>query len=284
MIATRDPPWTTPGEVSHLTLVAHYDSRIKPDGFIGAIDSAAPCAMLMHTAKTLEPVLSKKWASMDKVGVKMEDYDSVMEEHKGLQIIFLDGEEAFGVWSAEDSVYGAKSLAAEMESTMHPALSTYRNAISSISLFLLLDLLGHSKPSVPSYYKTTHWAYQNLGALADRIDTASKSITSPIADWFPEYKKKNDYWMGGLIGDDHEPFMARGVEVLHIIPHPFPDDVWHKIEDDGEHLDIPTCKDWAVLMTAFAAEWMDLEGFFDAPKKEARELKENVQSNFKTEL
>ena len=37
-------------------------------------------------------------------------------------------------------------------------------------------------------------------------------------------------------------------------------------------------------MTAFAAEWMDLEGFFDAPKKEARELKENVQSNFKTEL
>ena len=33
------------------------------------------------------------------------------------------------------------------------------------------------------------------------------------------------------------------------------------MEDDGEHLDIDTTEDWAVLVTAFVAEWMELEGF-----------------------
>ena len=72
----------------------------------------------------------------------------------------------------------------------------------------------------------------------------------------------------GMILDDHVPFMARGVEVLHIIPMPFPQ-VWHKIEDDGEHLDLDTCADWAVLVTAFIGEWMELDGFFEKPSTAA---------------
>ncbi|NWH42488.1 QPCTL protein, partial [Chloropsis hardwickii] len=31
-----------------------------------------------------------------------------------LQLLFLDGEEAFGEWSARDSLYGARHLAATM--------------------------------------------------------------------------------------------------------------------------------------------------------------------------
>ena len=64
----------------------------------------------------------------------------------------------------------------------------------------------------------------------------------------------------GGIADDHLPFMARGVEILHMIPSPFPR-VWHEMDDDGEHLDLNTVEDWAQLVTAFAAEWMELEGF-----------------------
>ncbi len=52
--------------------------------------------------------------------------------------------------------------------------------------------------------------------------------------------------------------MARGVEILHIIPSPFPHHLWHKMEDDGEHLDLPTCRDWSKIVTAFAMEWLDL--------------------------
>ncbi|NWV57594.1 QPCT cyclotransferase, partial [Daphoenositta chrysoptera] len=38
-----------------------------------------------------------------------------------LQLLFLDGEEAFGDWSATDSLYGARHLAATMASRGHPA-------------------------------------------------------------------------------------------------------------------------------------------------------------------
>ena len=92
-----------------------------------------------------------------------------------------------------------------------------------------------------------------------------------------EATKSNGGFYGGYIEDDHLPFLARGVEVLHIIPSQFPH-VWHDITDDGEHLDIDTVEDWARLVTAFAAEWMELEGFFDV------ETKENEEVTIKAEL
>lgn len=85
--------------------------------------------------------------------------------------------------------------------------------------------------------------------------------------WLNEANKNPNTanFMGGLIEDDHLPFMARGVEILHLIPNPFPR-VWHTPQDDGEHLDMDTTEDWAKLTTAFAAEWMDLEGYMTAGK------------------
>lgn len=100
LIATRDPPGTEPGSVGRLVLVAHYDSKISPEGFIGATDSAAPCAMLMHIARSIDQALTDKWASRD----ELDDADDT-----GVQILLLDGEEAFKEWTATDSVYGARS-------------------------------------------------------------------------------------------------------------------------------------------------------------------------------
>ncbi len=292
MIATRDPPWTTPGEVGRLTLVAHYDSKLTPSGFIGATDSAAPCAMLMHAARSVDTVLTKKWAAMQAEGIGEGGFAGI-EEHKGLQIIFLDGEEAFSSWTDSDSLYGARSLAEAWEQKPHPALSTYHTALSSISLFLLLDLLGAKDPNVPSYFKTTHWAYRTMAALETRLRSLHQFKSSPNHPskrtvstkqskarvnkprkerlFLPEADKTDDRFLGGMVLDDHVPFMARGVEVLHIIPTPFPR-VWHELDDDGEHLDMDTVEDWAMLMTAFTAEWMDLEGFFDTSEEGRRDL------------
>ena len=100
IIATRDPPGTAVGDVSRLALVAHYDSKLTPEGFIGAIDSAAPCAMLLHAARTIDAALTRKWAE----GVE----DELDAEHKGVQILLLDGEEAFHSWTSTDSLYGAR--------------------------------------------------------------------------------------------------------------------------------------------------------------------------------
>lgn len=102
IIITRDPPWTKPGDVGHLTLVAHYDSKYIPQGFIGAIDSAAPCAMIIHAAQSVNQALTDKWAAEEASGA------DGLEEEKGVQILFLDGEEAFLSWTDDDSLYGAR--------------------------------------------------------------------------------------------------------------------------------------------------------------------------------
>lgn len=164
-------------------------------------------------------------------------------------------------------------------------MSTYPSPISSINLFLLLDLLGAKDPKVPSYFKTTHWAYKAMANIEMRLRSLqqfksspnhpskrahstknSKARNQPRAE--PLFlheagKTDNNRFLGGMVADDHLPFMARGVEVLHMIPTPFPR-VWHEMDDDGEHLDLDTVEDWAKLFTAFAAEWMDLEGFLNA--------------------
>lgn len=85
------------------------------------------------------------------------------------------------------------------------------------------------------------------------------------------------------IEDDHIPFMRRGVDVLHIIPTPFPI-VWHTANDDGAHLDIPTVEDWASIVTAFVGEWMDLEGFFPPKAKAEAKFKDKRTISRKTEL
>ncbi|KAL8901650.1 MAG: hypothetical protein Q9207_005091 [Kuettlingeria erythrocarpa] len=292
IIMTRDPPWTTPGFASRLTLVAHYDSKLTPKGFIGATDSAAPCAMLMHAARSIDAALTAKWEKMQADGMDLE-----FEDQQGIQIIFLDGEEAFKVWTSEDSLYGAKSLAAEMEGTAFAAQSTFHNALSTISLFVLLDLLGDKNPTVPSYFPTTHWAYRKLADLEKRLRTLSllESATTKqgsskraVAPFLPDFDKSDDRWLGGLIEDDHIPFMNRGVDVLHLIPSPFPR-VWHTKDDDGAHLHIPTVKDWARLVTGFAAEWMELEGFMNASRPASNHNRErnhagNQQGNGKSEL
>lgn len=100
LIATRDPPGSLEGDVSRLALVAHYDSKYTPEGFIGAVDSAAPCAMILHIARSIDAALTKKWAAADG-----DDFDV---EHKGVQILLLDGEEAFRSWTDTDSLYGAR--------------------------------------------------------------------------------------------------------------------------------------------------------------------------------
>lgn len=283
LVASRDPPWASTGDVGRLTLVAHYDSKLTPKGFIGATDSAAPCAIIMHAMRSIDAALTKKW---DEVA-KDPAHDIFLDEQQGIQVFLLDGEEAFEHWSADDSLYGARSLAASMEEEFYPATSTYKSSLSAISLFVLLDLLGAKDPNMPSFYKTTHWAYENMASLETRLRKLGQFKGSPPpkrqqnqeeGSWLSEASKTSDQFGYSGIEDDHIPFKARGVDILHMIPSPFPS-VWHEISDDAEHLDIDTVEDWGTLITAFAAEWLELEGYFETKKRAAE-----AQDGKKTEL
>jgi glutaminyl-peptide cyclotransferase len=180
-----------------------------------------------------------------------------------------------------------RSLADSWESDFHPAMSTYQNPLDSISLFVLLDLLGSPKPRVPSYFKTTHWAYQHMALIESRMRTMGLLASDVDADhpFLPEYDKTSDAFHSTFgIQDDHLPFMARGVEILHIIPSPFPQGIWHTSNDDGEHLDMATVEDWSRILTAFVSEWMDLEEHLPLDQVAQSENDKRYVSTLKTEL
>ena len=127
---------------------------------------------------------------------------------------------------------------------------------------MLLDLLGSAGASVPSYFLTTHWAYQAMAHAEERLrglglletDAASGSGSGRF---LRDAEKKPSEFRRSGVEDDHIPFLRRGVPVLHLIASPFPH-VWHTLDDDGEHLDLPTVRDWARVVTAFALEWLDV--------------------------
>lgn len=104
LIIRREPPWTEPGQANYLTFAAHYDSKLEPEGFIGAIDSAAPCAMLMHMARAIDQRLTERYDKLNLHG----GAGGTVSADMGVQILLLDGEEAFDRWTDTDSVYGSR--------------------------------------------------------------------------------------------------------------------------------------------------------------------------------
>ncbi|KAJ9655527.1 hypothetical protein H2198_005618 [Neophaeococcomyces mojaviensis] len=265
-IATRHPPWVSTGNAGYLTLVAHYDSKYTPEGFIGATDSAAPCAMIMSAVRSIDAALTNKWAAMESQGF---DLDLDDEQSRGIQVLLLDGEEAFQSWTATDSIYGARSLAEEWDNTMYPAMSTHKTMLNSIELFVLLDLLGSGENlPIPSWMQNTHWSYQHMAEMEQRLRKLGLFKSDAKQTWLTEKEKKNDgVFQQNIMQDDHIPFVARGVPTLHLIPSHFPRE-WHRIGDNAEYLDIPTVEDWSLLTAAFAAEYLELEGYFD-PRPQA---------------
>jgi hypothetical protein len=107
---------------------------------------------------------------------------------------------------------------------------------------------------VPSYFLETHWAYQRLASIEDRMRALNLLESAPPKPFLPDL---NNTIPAGGISDDHLPFILRGVPILHVIPSPFPN-VWHSLDDDGEHLDMKTTRDWAKIVTAFTLEWLDM--------------------------
>ncbi|XP_033928042.1 glutaminyl-peptide cyclotransferase-like protein isoform X2 [Melopsittacus undulatus] len=130
-----------PGAARRLTLACHYDTKVLPvaGAFVGAVDSAAPCAALLELATALEGPLRRA----RREGAELT-----------LQLLFLDGEEAFESWSATDSLYGARHLAARMAATRHR--SGTGTELSAMSLLVLLDLLGARDPAIHSHFPSTH--------------------------------------------------------------------------------------------------------------------------------
>ncbi|XP_020643794.3 glutaminyl-peptide cyclotransferase isoform X1 [Pogona vitticeps] len=230
----------------HLVLACHYDSKYFPpqfDGevFVGATDSAVPCAMMLELARALDRQLhSLKETTM---GTSPE---------LSLRLIFFDGEEAFVRWSPSDSLYGSRSLAQKMAATLHPPGATSTTQIQGIDLFVLLDLIGARNPIFPIYFLNTARWFARLEAIERSLHDLGL---------LKNYPAERRYFWSDLrrhpVEDDHVPFLRRGVPVLHLIPSPFPR-VWHTMEDTEENLDKPTVDNLNKILQVFVLEYLNL--------------------------
>ncbi|RMB90131.1 hypothetical protein DUI87_33471 [Hirundo rustica rustica] len=165
-----------------------------------------------------------------------------------LQLLFLDGEEAFGDWSATDSLYGARHLAARMAARGHPAGSE----VTAMSLLVLLDLLGGPGPAIHSHFAQSHHWFLRLASIEQRLRRLGLLHAAPPQPPFFRLSPAP-----GPVEDDHVPFLQRGVPVLHVIPTPFPW-VWHTPWDTEDNLHPPTVQDLAKILVVFVAEFLQL--------------------------
>ena len=89
MVATLDPR-----AARHLTLACHYDSKLFPSGsapFIGATDSAVPCALLLELAQALDLELARAKEQVRSRGRVGGDclYLGPYQHHPVLGLVFL---------------------------------------------------------------------------------------------------------------------------------------------------------------------------------------------------
>uniref|UniRef100_A0A4W6CN14 Glutaminyl-peptide cyclotransferase n=1 Tax=Lates calcarifer TaxID=8187 RepID=A0A4W6CN14_LATCA len=236
IVATLDP-----SAPRRLLLACHYDSKVLPPDprapervFLGASDSAVPCAMILELATSLDAQLRSF--------KQIENADSSPLLPVSLQLVFFDGEESFEEWTATDSLYGSRHLAERMANTPHPADSSHTTALQAVDLFVLLDLLGGPDPLIANHF-------DNTGALK-RLHRQGLLTSHPSEQ---TYFRKDVYL--GPVQDDHIPFLHKGVPVLHVIATPFPQ-FWHTLDDTEENMHRPTVENLTKIMAVFLAEYL----------------------------
>lgn len=209
--------------------------------------------MMLDVAETLDPLLSARAKRIEEGELDLDEDEDAAETT--LQLIFFDGEEAFVSWTDTDSIYGAKLVHLSLYPSRHiPSLSLNRHLaekwgttylpphpkrrlisaatpttpLSTIEHLVLVDLLGAAHPRVRSYYPDTAWLFDALVRAETRLRDAG--ILDPavlgVRSFFHP-RGAGDVSLG-YMGDDHLPFLHRGVSVLHIIAEPFPR-VWHTL-------------------------------------------------------
>lgn len=211
-----------------IVLAAHYDSKVLPEGFVGGMDSAVPCAILMYASKFVDRLYST-----DKLNIRRD---------MGIKMIFFDGEEAFGEWSSSDSLYGSRHLAKKW---------TEIGLINKIETFVLLDLIGSKgNQSIPSYYRKSHRHYRLLSDIEDAYLRSAYGIETKLHKELDINDRGFLHMNQIIIDDDHSPFWHQGVSTLHLIPNPFPSN-WHTLDDDFEHLDQGSINKWAIMVCEY---------------------------------
>lgn len=164
----------------------HYDTKLfKEFTFVGANDAGSSTAFLIELARVLKD----------------------RKNELPIELLFLDGEEAFGEWDTGNT-FGSRHYveAAQKDGTL-----------KQVGAFVLVDMIGEKNPVFKREESSTPW-------LVDAIWSAARKLNRRefVAESTP-------------ISDDHLNFLAAGIPSVDIIDLDYPDEMnrqyWHTAED-----------------------------------------------------
>jgi glutaminyl-peptide cyclotransferase len=171
-----------------IVLATHYETNywLKNIDFVGANDGASTTGLLMAIADQLR-------------GKTLDGYS--------LWLVFFDGEEAIQSWSASDSTYGSRHLAAKWGRD---------GTLGKIKAFILADMIGDKNLDIQRETKSTDW-------LVALVRQAAKKYGD----------ERYFFQREEAVEDDHLPFVARGVPSIDVIDLDYgPNNSYHHTAQD----------------------------------------------------
>jgi glutaminyl-peptide cyclotransferase len=125
-------------------------------------------------------------------------------------LVFFDGEEAYGEWSDANSLYGSRHLAEKWAED---------GTLRKVKALINVDMIGDKELSL---------AWNSGSSPALQMLVWGTAARMGYAENFPH--------TGGVTGDDHVPFIDRGVQALDLID--FEGDFWHTTRDTMDKLGV----------------------------------------------
>ncbi len=176
-----------------IVLASHYDTNywLKNIHYVGANDGGSTTGLLMALADRLREETAG--------GRKLDGYS--------VWLVFFDGEEAIQSWSASDSTYGSRHLAAEWGRD---------GTLSKIKAFILTDMIGDKDLDIQRESQSTAWLVDVVREAAEKCGDQRYFFKTTEA-----------------IEDDHLPFLERGVPSIDIIDLDYgPNNSYHHTAQD----------------------------------------------------
>ena len=171
-----------------IVLSTHYETNyyLRNIDFVGANDGAATTGLLLAIADQLR-------------GKKLDGYS--------VWLVFFDGEEAIRSWSASDSTYGSRHLAAKWGRD---------GTLNRIKAFILTDMIGDKDLNIQRETRSADW-------LVALVRQAAKKFG------YEHYFFQTDM----PVEDDHLAFVTRGVPSIDLIDLDYgPNNSYHHTAQD----------------------------------------------------
>ena len=171
-----------------IVLSSHYETNypLRTINFVGANDGAATTGLLIAIADQLR-------------GKPLDGYS--------VWLVFFDGEEAIQSWSASDSTYGSRHLAAKWGRD---------STLGKIKAFMLADMIGDKDLDIQRETRSTGW-------LVDLVRQAAHQYG------YDRYFFQTEE----AVEDDHLAFVNRGVPSIDVIDLDYgPNNSYHHTAQD----------------------------------------------------